>query len=147
MKRRKWDAKATATIILEGLKGKSVAELCTEHQINQAQYYQWRDHFLAHAGQAVEVHQQSQRETRLQQGNARLKQVVGELTLELKKPTRFGHDATGGSYGRGAECRDSGPDRSPESGASLWGLSARVGVSPVYNRLGRPSQTDLTSHA
>jgi len=85
MKRRKWDAKTTATIILEGLKGKLVAELCTAHQINQAQYYQWRDQFLAHAGQAFEVHQQSQRETRLQQGNARLKQVVGELTLELKK--------------------------------------------------------------
>ena len=85
MKRRKWDAKTTATIILEGLKGKLVAELCTEHQSNQAQYYQGRDQFLANAGQAVEVHQQSQRETRLQQENARLKQVVGELTLELKK--------------------------------------------------------------
>jgi len=60
-------------------------KLCTEHQINQAQYYQWRDQFLANAGQAFEVHQQSQRETRLHQENARLKQVVGELTLELKK--------------------------------------------------------------
>lgn len=85
MKRRKWDAKTKAAIVLQGLKGKPVAELCTEQQINQAQYYQWRDQFLAHAGQAFEVHQQSQRETRLQQENARLKQVVGELTLELKK--------------------------------------------------------------
>jgi len=36
-------------IVLEGLKGKPVAEVCTEHQISQAQYYQWRDQFLAHA--------------------------------------------------------------------------------------------------
>ena len=52
-------------IVLEGLKGKPVAELCAEHQISQAQYYQWRDQFLAHAPKAFEVHEQSQREARL----------------------------------------------------------------------------------
>jgi len=55
MKRRKWDAKTKATIVLQGLKWRSVAELCSEYQINQAQYYHWRDQFLAHAGQAFEV--------------------------------------------------------------------------------------------
>jgi len=85
MKRRKWDAKTKAAIVVQGLKGKGVAELCTEYQISQTQYYQWRDQFLTHAGQAFEVHQQSQREMRLHQENTRLKQVVGELTLELKK--------------------------------------------------------------
>jgi transposase-like protein len=85
MQRRKWDAKTKAMIVLEGLKGKSIAELCTEHQISQAQYYQWRDQFLAHAAKAFEVHEQSQREARLARENARLKTFVGELTLELKK--------------------------------------------------------------
>ena len=85
MKRRKWDAKTKAAIVLQGLKGQAVAKLCTDHQISQAQYYQWRDQFLTHAGQAFEVQQQTQREARLQHENARLKQVVGELTLELKK--------------------------------------------------------------
>ena len=33
MKRRKWDAHTKAMIVIEGLKGKPVAELCTEHQI------------------------------------------------------------------------------------------------------------------
>ena len=60
MQRRKWDAKTKAMIVLEGLKGKPVAELCTEHQISQAQYYQGRDQFLAHASKAFEVHEQSQ---------------------------------------------------------------------------------------
>ncbi|MBI3871664.1 MAG: transposase [candidate division Zixibacteria bacterium] len=31
-----------ARIVLEGLKGRPVSELGTEHQISQAQYYQWR---------------------------------------------------------------------------------------------------------
>jgi transposase-like protein len=85
MQRRKWDAKTKAMIVLEGLKGKPVAELCNEHQLSQAQYYQWRDQFLAHAAKAFEAHEQSQREARLTQENARLKTLVGELTLELKK--------------------------------------------------------------
>ncbi len=85
MHRRKWDAKTKAMIVLEGLKRKPVAEICTEHQISQAQYYQRRDQFLVHADKAFEVQQQSQREARLARENAQLKALVGELTLELKK--------------------------------------------------------------
>ena len=85
MHRRKWDAKTKAMMVIEGLKGTPVAELCNEHQISQAQYYQGRDQFLAHAPQAFEVHEQSQREARLARENTRLKTLVGELTLELKK--------------------------------------------------------------
>jgi hypothetical protein len=62
-----------------------VAELCAEPQISQAQYYQWSDQFLANAPKAFEVHEQSQREARLARENTRLKTLVGELTLELKK--------------------------------------------------------------
>ena len=43
MTRRKWDAHTKAMTVLEGLKGKPVAEICTEHQITQSQYDQWRD--------------------------------------------------------------------------------------------------------
>jgi len=85
MKRRKWDAHTKAMIVLEGLKGKPVAELCTEHQISQSLYYQWRDQFLAQAAKAFDDPQRTRREARLQQENARLKQIVGELSLELKK--------------------------------------------------------------
>jgi hypothetical protein len=46
---------------------------------------QWRDQFLAHAANAFEVHEPSQREARLTQENAQLKAFVGEPTLELKK--------------------------------------------------------------
>jgi transposase len=85
MKRRKWNAHTKAMIVIEGLKGKPVAELCTEHQISQSLYYQWRDQFLAQAAKAFDEPQRTRKEARLQQENARLKQLVGELTFELKK--------------------------------------------------------------
>jgi transposase-like protein len=83
--RRTWDADTRAMIVLEGLKGKPIAELCNEHQISQAQYHQWRDQFLAHDTQAFEVHEHSRREARLVRDNARLKALAGGLTLELKQ--------------------------------------------------------------
>jgi transposase-like protein len=85
MHRRKWDAKTKVMIVLQGLQGKPVAELCTEQQISQSLSYQWRDQFLANATKAFEGQQQSQKEARLGRENARLKTLVGELTLELKK--------------------------------------------------------------
>ena len=85
MRKRKWDAKTKALIVLEGLKGKPVAEICNEHRISQSQYYQWRDQFFENAANAFESHQRTRKEARLEHENARLKRLVGELTLELKK--------------------------------------------------------------
>lgn len=83
MQRRKWDPKAKALIVLEGLKGKPVAEICAEHQISQTQYYQWRDQFLANASRAfVDT---DKKEQQLSQENARLRKIIGDLTVELKK--------------------------------------------------------------
>ena len=45
MKRRKWKPEQKALIVLEGLKGRPIGDLCAEHEISQAQYYQWRDQF------------------------------------------------------------------------------------------------------
>jgi len=85
MERRKWDAKSKALIVLQGLKGTPVAQLCIEHQISQAQYYAWRDQLLRNASAAFENQQQSHREARLVAENARLKRMLGELMLALKK--------------------------------------------------------------
>ena len=88
MQRRRWEAETKAAIVLEGLKGKSVSEICIEHQISQSLYYQWRDEFLTNAAKAFERHQLTGIEGRLKQENARLKKLVGELLLELRKGTR-----------------------------------------------------------
>ena len=71
-------------VVLQGLKGKPVIDICREHQIAQSQYYQWRDQFLSNAEKIFDP-DISQRESKLQTENAKLKHVIGELTLELKK--------------------------------------------------------------
>lgn len=47
MKNRKWTADEKLAIVLEGIKGgRSVADICREHQISQTLYYRWRDRFF-----------------------------------------------------------------------------------------------------
>ena len=83
MKRRKWDPKEKAMIVLQGLKGKPLAEICAEHLINQSQYYLWRDQFLA------KMHlvfiDDDRKEKVLTRENVHLKKIIGDLTIELKK--------------------------------------------------------------
>ena len=83
MKRRRWDPKEKAMIVLQGLKGKPVAEICTEHQITQSQYYVWRDQFLEKMHLAFI--DDDRNEKALTQENVRLKKIIGDLTIELKK--------------------------------------------------------------
>ncbi len=83
MPRRKWGSQTKATIVLQGLKGRPVADICVEHQISQAQYYQWRDQFMKKIAQVFENTERRQKS--LVQENSRLKKMIGELTVELKK--------------------------------------------------------------
>ena len=85
MERRKWDSKTKVQIVIQGFKGRAVAEICSEYRISQNQYYQWRDQFLSNAGKAFETAKQSRTEERLAKENEKLKSLIGELTLELKK--------------------------------------------------------------
>jgi transposase-like protein len=84
MKRRKWKPEQKALIVLAGLKGRPIGALCAEHEISQAQYSQGRDQFLANAAKAFAPAGAPHRQGRLERENARLKRLVGELTLELK---------------------------------------------------------------
>ena len=83
MPQRRWDAKTKAMIVVEGLKGKSVSEICSEYQVSQAHYYRWRDKFLANMHQAFA--DKTPREVTLSRQVSELKKVIGELTVELKK--------------------------------------------------------------
>ncbi len=83
MTKRKWDPQTKAIIVLQGLKGRPVADICIEHQISQAQYYQWREQFLAKMPQVFV--QTDRREQALARENIKLKKITGDLTVELKK--------------------------------------------------------------
>jgi len=41
-KGRVWTSEEKAKIVVQGLKGRRVAEICNEYQIHQTQYYKWR---------------------------------------------------------------------------------------------------------
>lgn len=85
MKRRNWDSKTKAKIVLAGLSGMSVSEVCNKYQISQNQYYLWRDKFLSESFRAFEGNGKFNREERLKQRIAKLEQTLGAVTFELKK--------------------------------------------------------------
>jgi transposase-like protein len=85
MKKRQWDSKTKAKVVLEGLTGKPVSEICNQYQISQNQYYQWRDKFLAESHRAFEGKENGAEVMRLKAKTQRLQQIIGALTVELKK--------------------------------------------------------------
>lgn len=82
---RKWTSEEKAKIVVQGLKGRPVSELCNEYQIHQTQYYRWRDQFLENVDKVFETNKQNKKEERLERENQRLKGIIGDLTVELKK--------------------------------------------------------------
>jgi len=79
MKRRRCDSKTKTKIVLEGLSGRPISE------IHQNQYYSWRDKFLLEAHTAFESKKGGGEVNRLRKKNQELKQIIGSLTVELKK--------------------------------------------------------------
>jgi transposase len=90
MKGRKWSIEEKMAIVLAGLKGvQSVSEVCREHQINQTQYYQWRDKFLAGAQQGLNFKQGNGAVQQLRQELGRLQRLIGKqaIPIEILKKT------------------------------------------------------------
>lgn len=85
MKRRQWTSQQKVKIILEGMEGRPIGEICNQYEISQAQYYQWRERFLANANKAFESVEQDRDIGRLKRENQKLKHMVADLSLELKK--------------------------------------------------------------
>jgi len=86
MERRKWTSQQKLQIVLEGLSGQiDISKLCAKYQVSQTQYYQWRDHLLKHGHQAFEIKNVTKKEQHLEQEVHKLKQIIGDLTVELKK--------------------------------------------------------------
>jgi transposase-like protein len=87
MNRRKWDPKAKAAVVLQGLRGRSLSEICNEHGISQSEYYRWRGQFLERMPQLFGDN--GKREENLRRENTHLKKIIGEMTLELKKLNEY----------------------------------------------------------
>jgi transposase-like protein len=86
MKYRRWDAKTKTSIILEHLEQQvPVATLCNKHQISQGLFAYWLKEFQSKAHKAFEIEKQNKKEQRLHEENKKLKRIIAELTIELKK--------------------------------------------------------------
>lgn len=85
MTRRKWKPQEKFQIVMSGLKGRSIAELCNENGISQGQYYKWRDVLLNEGTKLFERGGVDKEKKRLEKQNRKLKETVGDLTMELKK--------------------------------------------------------------
>jgi len=86
MQKRKWLSKDKLRIVLEGLSGQiEITKLCTKYKIAQTQYYQWRDQLLKYGYQAFEAKNITKKEQYLDQEVHKLKRIIGDLTVELKK--------------------------------------------------------------
>lgn len=86
MKKRKWTSQDKLKIVLEGLSGQiEISKLCSKYQIAQTQYYKWRDQLLKFGNQAFELKNITKKEQHLEQEVTKLKRIIGDLTIELKK--------------------------------------------------------------
>jgi len=73
-----WSSKDKLKVVLKGLSGNiQISKLCSKYQIQQTQFYQWRDQLLKFGNQAFEVKDVSKREAGLQAENLKLKRLVG----------------------------------------------------------------------
>lgn len=74
--------------MLEGLKGECrISELCNEHGISQGMYYKWRDQLLTDGAKLFERGGVDHARERLERENRKLKETIGELTIEFKSET------------------------------------------------------------
>lgn len=86
MNRRKWSSKDKLMIVLEGLKGQvPLGELCAKFQISQSLFYKWRDQLLSNGPKVFDHGGIDKNAERLRTENQKLKRIIGELTVELKK--------------------------------------------------------------
>ena len=85
-KRKTWSGSEKFKIVMEGLSGKrSISELCNDYGILQTQYYRWRDTLLSDGSKLFERGGVDKHQERLERQNQKLKETIGELTMELKK--------------------------------------------------------------
>jgi len=72
--------------VLEGLSGQiEISKLCNKYRISQPLYYHWREQLLHFGQQTFEAKNITKKEKKLQNENQPLKQIIGDLTIELKK--------------------------------------------------------------
>lgn len=85
-KKRKWDPKLKAKIVLEYLEGRQPAsEIFNKYGLRQSTFCYWLKEFERKGHQVFESNQRSKKEQKLKAENEKLKKIIAELSIELKK--------------------------------------------------------------
>ncbi|MFH1933648.1 MAG: transposase [Pseudomonadota bacterium] len=86
IKKSKWTSQQKLQIVLEDLSEQiEINKLCTKYEIAQTQYYLWRDQLLKFGHSAFETKEVTKKEQHLEHEVRKLKNIIGDLTVELKK--------------------------------------------------------------
>lgn len=83
--KRNWTAEQKIAIVLEGIKGEgSIAEICRRHQINQSQYYNWRDKFLEMGQKGLSGLDSNNEAGALKTKIKELERIIGRQTIQIE---------------------------------------------------------------
>ncbi len=80
-KRRVFSPEFKAQCVLEVLSGRSIADVCREHELKYDLLVRWKAQFLANAPRLFHLEQPSQTD---QARIAELERMIGRLTMELE---------------------------------------------------------------
>ena len=89
MKRKMRTSQGKLEVVMAGIRGRKVVDICAEYGINQTQYYEWRDKFFNGATSVFDDKRSNQSNTKLAEENHHLKELVADLSVELKKTGRI----------------------------------------------------------
>lgn len=85
VKRRNWSPEEKMAIVLAGLKGEiTLAEICRRHGIHQAQYYKWRDKFLASGKEGLSNNGKNSNVKALEDRLRQYERIIGKQKIELE---------------------------------------------------------------
>ena len=86
MQRRKWDPQLKSKIVLELLEQRiPVSEICNKYQLRQSTISYWLKELHSRAHELFEPKKPDHRAIQLNRENEKLKRIIAELSIELKK--------------------------------------------------------------
>ncbi len=86
--KKKWAVEEKLAVVLDGLKGRTVREICREYGISETQYYRWREEAINGMKQNLQDKRKKQaRDQSWEVERNRLLKLVGEqqLIIDIQK--------------------------------------------------------------
>lgn len=95
--RRNWSREERAKIVMEGMQGDNIKEVCRKYEVASGQWYRWRDAFLQKGEEGLEDHRRTgKKQNPLEAENQKLTHLVGRLTLMLEEQKKLLNRFPGG---------------------------------------------------